>query len=115
MGQHIVAIHSLTPEEQKRYYAGQYSALLYAACKTGDHSHINWTLAQLTRYRQPSRKEKLLVALSRMKLFNTYESLKKAIKQKQSSGIRQKISHDLSAYDREVLERALSNAKGETT
>ena len=48
-----------------------------------------------------------------MKLFNTYEGLKKTVKQKKSSGIRQKIIHGLSEYDREVLERALSNKKGE--
>ena len=107
-------IHSLTPEEQKRYYAGQYSALLYTACKTGDASHINWTLEQLTRYRQPKRKEKLLVALSRVKLFNAYEGLKKAVKQKRSPGIRKRITAGLSDYDREVLERALSTQKGGT-
>ena len=106
-------IHSLPPDEQKRYYAGQYSALLHTACKTGNRSHIDWTLEQLTYYRQPNRKEKLLVALSRVKLFNAYEGLKKAVKQKKSSGIHQKIVHGLSEYDREVLERALSTEKGE--
>ena len=107
-------IGSLTEAEQKRYYAGQYSALLYTACKTGDRSHIDWTLEQLTRYRQPNRKEKLLVTLSRLKLFNAYEGLKKAVKQKRSPGIREQICRNLSDYDREVFERALSNGKGGT-
>ena len=105
-------ISALTPEEQKRYFAGQYSALLHTACKTGDRSHIDWTLQQLTGCRQPSRKEKLLVALSRMKLFNAYEGLKKAVKQKKSPGIRKQICQGLSDYDREVFEKALSTTEG---
>ena len=100
-------IHSLTPDEQKRYYAGQYSALLYAACKTGDRSHMDWTLEQLTRYRQLGRKEKLLVTLSRLKLFDAYECLKKAIKTKKSPHIQADVTRHLSEYDREIFDRAL--------
>lgn len=103
---------ALTPEEQKRYYAGQYSALLHTACKTADPEHIAWTTEQLTRYRPLSRKERLLVQLSRRGLFRTYESLKKTVKTLKSSGIYRDVTRGLPERDRAVLDEALGKGKG---
>ena len=105
-------LNALSPDDQKRYYAGQYSSLLYTACKAGDRAQIDWTLKQLTSYRAPSRKEKLLVTLSRVRLFHAYEALKKSVKQKRSPQIRESIARTLSDYDRAVFERALAQGKG---
>ena len=103
---------ALTPEEQKRYYAGQYSALLHTACKTADPEHIAWTTGQLTRYRPLSRKERLLVQLSRKGLFRTYESLKKTVKTLKSPGIYRNVTQGLPECDRAVLDKALDKGKG---
>ena len=70
---------------------------------SGDRNHMDWTLEQLTCYRQPNRKEKLLVTLSRLKLFDAYECLKKAIKTKKSSHIQADVTRHLSEYDREMI------------
>lgn len=103
---------ALTTEEQKRYYAGQYSALLYTACKTADPAHIAWCTERLTRYRPLSRKERLLVQLSRKGLFRTYESLKKTVKTLKSPGVYRQITQGLTAADRAVLDEALSKGNG---
>lgn len=106
---------ALTPDERNRYYAGQYSALLYTACKAGDKAQIAWSMEQLTRCRPAGRKDRLMVALSRLGLFRAYESLKKAVKARKSPGICRQVTQGLSDYDRSVLEQALRAGKQEGT
>lgn len=101
----------LTPEDRNRYFASQYSSLLYTACKAGDKANIQWVLAQLTACRPVNHKEQLLVALSRLGLFHTYEALKKAMKAIRSGGLRSQVSRDLSAYDLSLLAQALAGGK----
>ena len=60
------------------------------------------------------RREQLLVALSRVRLFRAYEALKKNIKKRKSPRIQAEISRNLSDYDRSVFLRALSDGKGGT-
>ena len=69
-------LKKMTEEEQKRYYAGQCSALLYTACKSGKEEHIVWLISELKQYRNLNKKEKLLVCLSRCHLFDSYEKIK---------------------------------------
>lgn len=102
---------ALTPEDQNRFYAGQYSSLLYTACKAGGRQQINWCMEQLTRCRPANRKERILAALTRLGLFRTYEHLKKTIKQRESVRIRSQISRDLTDWDRTMLDKALSDGK----
>lgn len=106
---------ALTPDEQKRYYGSQYSSLLYTACKAGDKKQIAYCLEQLTRYRPANRKVRLLVILSKLCLFRTYEALKKGIKRRNSNRIKKQVICNLSEYDRSVLDRALSDGKGGTS
>lgn len=103
---------ALSPDERKRYYAGQYSSLLYTACKAGDRQQITWVLEQLTQYRPASHRERLLVTLSRLGLFRAYENLKKIVKHKNSGRLKEQVTRNLSEYDRSVLDRALSDGKG---
>ena len=104
-------LNALTPQEQKRYFANQYSSLLYTACKAGKQECINWVLSQLITYRPVNRKEQLLVALSKAGLFNAYEALKKALKTSQSRSITQQVYQTLSDYDASVFKNALSGGK----
>lgn len=104
-------LEALSPEDRNRYYANQYNSLLYTACKAGDQTQIKWVMDQLTALRPASRKERLLVALSRLGLFDAYEALKKAIKTLRSDRIRRQISRELSACDLSFFNKALSGGK----
>lgn len=104
-------LSTLTEEERKRYYAGQYSALLYAACKSGDRAKIAYTISKLREYRKLSKKEKLLVRLSRMELFGCYESLKLFFNRRRSRVLYRQIVTALSEYDRSVFDLALTVEK----
>ena len=104
-------LSSLSEEESRRYYAGQYSALLYAACKSGDRSAIAQTAESLAQYRPLNRKERLLVNLSRMRMFGAYEGLKAAVKRSRSAALERQITAALSAQDLQVWERALLKRK----
>ena len=104
-------LDTLSPAERNRYFAGQYSSLLYTACKAGDKASIQWVLSKLTALRPVSRKERLLVTLSRLGLFHTYESMKAAVKATRSHTVHREISRNLSSYDLSVLNDALSGGK----
>lgn len=104
-------LDALSKEEQDQYFAGQYSSLLYTACKAGDKAGIQWVLAQLTARRSISRKEQLLVILSRFGLFEAYEWLKASVKAIRSHRIRKQVSRYLSSYDLSVFCTALSGGK----
>lgn len=106
-------ISQLTQEEQKYYYAKQYSSLLYQACKSGDVEKINWTKKQLTNYRKMSIKETVLVLLSKVHLFCAYEGIKKLTKYKTSKNIYQSLQSTLLEEDFKILQRALNDAKKE--
>lgn len=100
-------INRLTEEEQRRYYAGQYSALLYTACKSGEKESIQWTLSQLRKYRPINKKEKLLLVLSRLYLFSVYENLKKTIKRRKSDRVYKETIKNLTSYDLQIFEDIL--------
>lgn len=101
-------LHSLSAEEQNRYYAGQYRALLYTACKGGNRRNIRWTVEQLKQYRPLNRTEKLLLLLSRWHLFEIYEKLKKVVKRRKSGGLYQTVTEHLNNYDLQMFKEALS-------
>ena len=106
-------LEALSPEDRHRYYAGQWSALLYAACKAGDKAQIWDIRARLTEHRPLSRKEALMVGLSRAGLFRTYEHLKALIKRARSGGLRDQILSGLSPDDRHLFTQALCQGKKE--
>lgn len=103
----------LTEEERKRYYAEQYSKLLYTACKGGDPEQISWTVEQLKKYRSLGKKERLLVFLSKLHLFRSYEAMKKCLKRGNARRLYHKAAADLTEYDRQTFLRALSGVKKE--
>lgn len=94
---------ALPPNEQNRYYAGQYSALLYTACKAGDKEKINWTVSNLKRYRDLNIKESLLILLSKWRLFFIYEKLKKIVKKIKSDKIYKKVIKNFTEYDLKIF------------
>lgn len=106
-------LEALPPEDRHRYYAGQWSALLYAACKAGDQAQIRDIRARLTEHRKLDRKETLMVALSRAGLFRTYEQLKALIKRARSGRLRDQILRGLSPEDRHIFTQALGQGKKE--
>ena len=100
-------LKKMTKDEQKRYYAGQCSALLYTACKSGKEEPIAWVISKLKQYRKLNKKEKLLVFLSRHRLFDSYENIKWFIKKKNSGKIYKKMCSDLTDYDLELFSEML--------
>lgn len=104
-------LSALTDAERHRYFAGQYSSLLYTACKAGDKGQILALQAKLTEHRPLDRKERILVTLSKLGLFRTYESLKAWVKRRASGRLRDQIMELLSGYDKQVFEQALSDGK----
>ncbi len=103
-------IERLSREEQNRYYASQYSALLYAACKGGQKKDIQWTVKQLEHYRPLSYKERMLVCLSQRKLFGCYEGLKLTVKRCKSPSLLRRVMRELEADDQAMLRQALNKA-----
>lgn len=104
-------IKKMTEEEQNRFYAGQYSALLYSACKEGLKENIVKTIADLVCYRDLNRKERILVCLSRLHLFSFYETIKKILKKIRSVQNYKKVLHELDIYDTEILKNILREEK----
>lgn len=104
-------IDALPEEQRHRYFAGQYSALLYAACKTGNKEQIHTVSTQLQSHRPLNRKERTMVKLTQMGLFSTYETLKRQCKRLSSGKLRKQILSTLSPYDKEVFHQALSDGK----
>ena len=100
-------LKKMTEEEQKRCYAGQCSALLYTACKSGKEKHIAWVISELKQYRNLNKKEKLLVCLSRFHLFDSYEKIKWFIKKRNSGKMYRKVSYDLADYDKKLFAEML--------
>lgn len=100
-------LDALSPEDRHRYYAGQWSALLYAACKAGDRAMIRDIRSRLTEHRPLDRRETLMVSLSRIGLFRTYEQLKALIKRARSGRLRDAVLSGLSQDDRLIFERSL--------
>lgn len=100
-------INSLSEEEKRRYFAGQYSALLYAACKESSRQKIEWTVLHLEQYRKLNLKEKLLVYLSRYQVFAWYETVKKVMKAVRSPRLYRNIVKKLTVYDRIVFDHTL--------
>ncbi len=100
-------LEGLTPQEQSEFYAGQYGALLYTACKTGVKGNIDWTVEQLQRYRRITAKERLTVILSRRRLFRWYEELKLSVKRITARVTYKRLIEELEADDRKLLDTVL--------
>lgn len=106
-------LEALSQEDRDRYYAGQWSALLYAACKAGDRQKISQIQARLRSHRPLDRKERLMVALTRAGLFRAYEQLKALVKRIRSGRLRAQILSGLPEGDRIIFEQALSHGNKE--
>lgn len=102
-------IAAMSRKEQDRYYAGQYSALLYTACKGGEKKDIIWTKEKLLSYRPLNNKEKLIIILTRLKLFPVYEKIKFIIKKYNSARLYDRAVVGLSEKDRKLLDSALES------
>lgn len=96
-------IEALHEQDQKRYFSGQYSSLLYAACREGNWKQIQWSVSELQKYRNLSGKEYLLVALSQIHAFFIYEKIKRFIKWRKSGNIYRKVTKSLGGYDSQML------------
>ena len=92
-------IEALNEQEQKRYFSGQYSSLLYTACREGNRKQIQWSVSELQKYRNLSGKEYLLVGLSKIHAFFVYEKIKRFIKWGKSGNIYRKVTKNLGEYD----------------
>ncbi len=96
-------IEALYEQDQKRYFSGQYSSLLYAACREGNREKIQWSVSELQKYRNLSGKEYLLVGLSKIHAFFIYEKIKRFIKWGKSGNIYRKVTKSLGDYDRQMF------------
>ena len=92
-------IEALNEQEQKRYFSGQYSSLLYTACREGNRKQIQWSVSELQKYRNLSGKEYLMVGLSKIHAFFVYEKIKRFIKWGKSGNIYRKVTKNLGEYD----------------
>ena len=101
-------LDALPEEDRHRYFAAQYSSLLYTACKSGRRDQIQAMRHALEDHRPLSRKEKLLVALTDMGLFRTYEALKRLIKRLRAGASYKMIAQSLPPQDRVSLDQALA-------
>lgn len=98
---------ALSKEDAASYFAGQYGALLYAACKGGNREQIAEAAAKRTQYKPLGKKERLLLACSRANLFPIYEAEKRIIKQMRSKTLQKETEAQLSEEDRARLRGAL--------
>lgn len=96
-------IEKLSEEESNRYYSSQYSALLYAACVSGQRDKILWTVQKLRNYRKLKKKEVLLLVLQRFHLFFLYERFKRMVKKKKSVKLCKEITANLDSLDQKIL------------
>lgn len=106
-------LDALSPADRARYFGGQWSALLYAACKAGDRDQIRAIASQLERFRPLDKKERLMVSLTRAGLFHGYERLKSMAKTLRSPKLKAQILAGLPEADRHAFEQALSPTKKE--
>lgn len=103
-------IQQLGEDDCRRYFAGQYSALLYEACNSASAVEQNWCCTMIEKYRPLNKKEKVILLMTQMKLFPVYECLKKCIKRKKSKKIYGQILQQLRFEDMETVKKALSHA-----
>lgn len=101
----------LTEAEGEHFFAGQYSSLLYTACKGKDFQCVRWTALRLKEYRRLSTKERMLVFLRRASLFPLYESFKEVMKKRRSGQLFNKVTEQLSDYDIQIFRQALADGK----
>lgn len=106
-------INALSSKEQLQFYAGQYSALLYTACRSGIKSDIFRATSDLAQYRRPNPKECLMIFLGTIRLFFLYEFLKKNLRKRQSAQIYREMLTNLSKQDLQLFYTALEMEKKE--
>lgn len=100
-------LSALSKEDTASYFAGQYGALLYTACKGGNREQIAEAAAKRTQWKPLGKKERLLLALSRANLFSFYEAEKRVLKQIRSKTLQKETEAPLSEEDRVRLRGAL--------
>lgn len=101
-------IQRLDSGDRKRYFAGQYSALLYAACKGGLRENILWTKKQLKSCRALSTKEQIILAMTSVGMFPAYEAFKLAVKRRSAAALYRRVTEGLEPRDRSLLDSALT-------
>ncbi len=94
---------SLSKEEQARFYAGQWSSLLYAACSEGNRERIRAAADEIRKYRSVSSKERFLIFLSEFHIFFVYEGIKRFLKRRKSGRIYNQVTKNLTEYDRKIF------------
>lgn len=104
-------LDALPQEDRHRYFAAQYSSLLYTACRGGHRDQIRAMTEKLEAHRPLSRKEKLMVGLTRLGLFRAYEALKRMIKRSRSRALLTKLCATLTPQDQALLRQALADGK----
>ena len=104
-------LDALPPEEQHRYFAAQYSSLLYTACRSGHRDQIRAMSKKLEAHRPLDRKEKLMVGLTRLGLFRAYEAMKRTIKRLRSRKLLAGICSTMAPQDQALLRQALADGK----
>ncbi len=93
-------IQSLSAKEREIFFANQYHALLYVACKSGDIGAVNQIVQKLKTFRRLSCQERILVVFTRMRLFSIYEAFKVFIKKRKSGRLYRYVISELSEEDR---------------
>ncbi|MCD7859067.1 MAG: glycosyltransferase family 2 protein [Firmicutes bacterium] len=100
-------IGRLSLEEQHRYYAGQYHALLYTACQGNQKQAIALCAARIQDHRRLTGQEQLIVGLTRLRLFPCYEWLKRMAKRIGARRAYSRAAKALDTADRQTLDRVL--------
>ena len=100
-------IEGLTEEDRARFDAGQYSALLYTACREGNAAGRTWAAEGLKACRPLTRKERLLCLLSRFGLFPLYERMKLMAKKRAAPRPYQQVIRTMGTADRALLDAVL--------
>ena len=70
-----------------------------------------WTMERIQTYRPLTIKEKILITLTKLRLFRIYELIKKLIKIGKSKKLKASIEKQLSDTDIKVLEQALNEGR----
>lgn len=96
-------INSMSECDKIKFYGGQYSALLYVACKTSNKEQMNWTISCIKKYRALNKKEKILVVFGKFHIFFVYEMIKKMIKKRKAKKLYEIVKQNLSIKDLKIL------------
>lgn len=105
-------LDGLSAEEQRRFYAAQYGALLYTACQEGNRTQICWVETQIRQTDARTARNQLLSLLGILRLLPLYEWYKRKTKARQSEALCREVTAGLPQADRDILFAALSKPGG---